>query len=253
MGDTYDGAYPEILRRMAESRQRIGQLGRFGMGIKALLATHERAMPEDSPKVATLVPFGTGSGKTNTAIGLVVELANEHHRDLALAGLVPRTAQRDRTVWDVAAAPPAWLEPMPYASRRMRARMSREATYRAMCRRVQERERAGLHEERRQHEGERRVRDGESREAVLLRCQDRCENPKCFKRDLPYRTSAGKTLLQVDHIADHAAGGRDYPSTMIALCPNCHANKTYGANREALRAALRAEALKLHEALWGKR
>ncbi|MEV0039040.1 HNH endonuclease signature motif containing protein [Streptomyces sp. NPDC050804] len=119
-----------------------------------------------------------------------------------------------------------------------------------MCRRVLERERAGLHEERRQHTGERRVRDGEARQAVLLRCKERCENPECFKQDLPYRTPAGKALLQVDHIDDHAAGGRDHPSAMIALCPNCHANKTYGADREAVTAALRGEALRLHEALW---
>ncbi|MEU6886015.1 HNH endonuclease signature motif containing protein [Streptomyces viridosporus] len=70
--------------------------------------------------------------------------------------------------------------------------------------------------------------------------------------DLPYRTVAGRPLLEVDHIDEHAAGGRDYPSTMIALCPNCHANKTHGAGRAELKQRLRAEALRRHEALRGK-
>lgn len=246
--DTYDSAYPEILRKVTGPRQRSGQLGRFGVGIKAVLAAHAQTMSAGSSEVTALAQLGTGSGKTNTGLAVVVD---GQHRVLALAELFPGATPQLRKAWD-APARPAWLEPMPYASRRMRVRMSRGAAYRAMCRRVLERERAGLHEERRQHTGERRVRDGEARQAVLLRCEDQCENPQCFKRDLPYRTSAGKSLLQVDHIDDHAAGGRDHPSAMIALCPNCHANKTYGAGREALTEALRVEALKLHEGLGGK-
>ncbi|MGX4688076.1 HNH endonuclease signature motif containing protein [Streptomyces sp. JNUCC 63] len=38
-------------------------------------------------------------------------------------------------------------------------------------------------------------------------------------------------LLEVDHIDDHAQGGRDYPAVMIALCANCHSNRTRGADR----------------------
>ncbi|MFF0000979.1 HNH endonuclease signature motif containing protein [Streptomyces avermitilis] len=63
---------------------------------------------------------------------------------------------------------------------------------------------------------------------------------------MPYRTPAGEPILEVDHIDDPAAGGRDHPSTMIALCPNCHANKTRGADRKALTERLRAEAARLH-------
>lgn len=33
---------------------------------------------------------------------------------------------------------------------------------------------------------------------------------------------------------------------MIALCPSCHVNKTYGADGEALAEVLRAEAVRLH-------
>ncbi|MGP4052336.1 HNH endonuclease [Streptomyces sp. 2A115] len=50
----------------------------------------------------------------------------------------------------------------------------------------------------------------------------------------------------MDHIDDHATGGRDHPSAVIALCPNCHANKTYGADRETLTEILRTEASRLH-------
>ncbi|MER6620349.1 HNH endonuclease signature motif containing protein [Streptomyces sp. NPDC000931] len=69
---------------------------------------------------------------------------------------------------------------------------------------------------------------------------------------MPYRTAAGRPLLEVDHIDDHAAGGRDHPSAMIALCPNCHENKTYGVEREVLRERLRAMALERHQELLGK-
>ncbi|MFE6333938.1 HNH endonuclease signature motif containing protein [Streptomyces sp. NPDC057798] len=67
--------------------------------------------------------------------------------------------------------------------------------------------------------------------------------------DLPYRTKAGEPLLEVDHIDDHAGGGRDHPTAMIALCPNCHSNKTHGAERAALTERLRKVAAERH-ATW---
>ncbi|MBT2410839.1 MULTISPECIES: HNH endonuclease signature motif containing protein [Streptomyces] len=67
--------------------------------------------------------------------------------------------------------------------------------------------------------------------------------------DLPYRTKAGEPLLEVDHIDDHAGGGRDHPAAMIALCPNCHSNKTHGAERAALTERLRKVAAERH-ATW---
>ncbi|MFF0163856.1 hypothetical protein ACFYRY_41100 [Streptomyces sp. NPDC005263] len=48
---------------------------------------------------------------------------------------------------------------------------------------------------------------------------------------------------------DHAQGGRDHPGAMIALCPNCHANKTRGADRSALRERLRCVAQMLDAAV----
>jgi hypothetical protein len=81
------------------------------------------------------------------------------------------------------------------------------------------REKNGRDDDRLSVSGHRRVPDRAAREAVLLRSGDRCENPECLLPDLPYRTTAGRPLLEIDHIDDHTAGGRDHPSSMIALCP----------------------------------
>ncbi|WP_290010758.1 HNH endonuclease signature motif containing protein [Streptomyces sp. MA15] len=139
------------------------------------------------------------------------------------------------------------LGPQPF--RRVRARtVPRQERYLELRRRVEEREAAGRHQEHALTSGTRRVRDREARDAVLLRSDGLCENPWCLLRALPYRTTAGGSLLEVDHIDDHALGGRDHPSAMIALCPNCHANKTRGADRTALRERLRPVAMELDAA-----
>lgn len=56
-------------------------------------------------------------------------------------------------------------------------------------------------------------------------------------------------LLELGHIDNHAAGGRDYPGVIIALCP---ANKTCGADRDELKERLRTVAPRRHQALRGK-
>ncbi|GAA2056370.1 type IV restriction endonuclease McrA [Streptomyces cheonanensis] len=91
------------------------------------------------------------------------------------------------------------------------------------------------------------IRDPSARVAVILRCQNRCENPECAGHPSE-RTTAGLPILQVDHVRDLAKGGPDVPSNMIALCPNCHALKTYGENKEKLRRLLAATARGLHAA-----
>ncbi|WP_372498439.1 hypothetical protein [Streptomyces monomycini] len=48
-----------------------------------------------------------------------------------------------------------------------------------------------------------------------------------------------------------AEGGRDHPSQMIALCPNCHAMKERGRNRKILQAVLASTAKRQH-AIWVK-
>ncbi|MEU5708712.1 HNH endonuclease signature motif containing protein [Streptomyces flaveolus] len=135
----------------------------------------------------------------------------------------------------------------------MRVRVvSVEAAYNAACEALWEREAAGSHEVRRATTTGRRDRDDAARRAVLRRSEGRCESPECLLPDLPYRTTTGAPLLEVDHIDNHAAGGRDYPSAMIALCPDCHANKTRGADQDELRERLRVVALRRHQALRGK-
>ncbi|MET9608015.1 HNH endonuclease [Streptomyces sp. NPDC006512] len=91
-----------------------------------------------------------------------------------------------------------------------------------------------------------RYRDPRAVEAVLERCGGRCENPDCG--GMPQDTTVrGEPLLEVDHIDDHASGGRDHPKRMIALCPNCHAMKTRGARAEVLRERFRKVARKAHK------
>ncbi|MFF3863397.1 HNH endonuclease signature motif containing protein [Streptomyces sp. NPDC002209] len=81
--------------------------------------------------------------------------------------------------------------------------------------------------------GGRPVRIAAARGAVLLRSGGRCENPDCAGQPEEL-TDAGHPILEVDHVEELASGGRDHPSRMIALCPNCHALKTRGRNRARL-------------------
>ncbi|MFH8340888.1 HNH endonuclease [Streptomyces sp. AM6-12] len=89
------------------------------------------------------------------------------------------------------------------------------------------------------------VRDPSARAAVIRRSKGNCESPQCAGHPKEL-TTAGAPILQVDHVLDLAKDGPDVPWNMIALCPNCHALKTYGVNREKLRRILAATAKKLH-------
>jgi hypothetical protein len=79
------------------------------------------------------------------------------------------------------------------------------------------------------------VRSDDSRRAVLLRSNGRCENLCAGQPDDV--TDSGDPILEVGHIDDRAGWGRDHPEQMIALCPNYHATKTRGRSRETLRAS----------------
>ncbi|WP_182885384.1 HNH endonuclease [Microbispora sp. H10885] len=92
---------------------------------------------------------------------------------------------------------------------------------------------------------ERYFRSAQARLAVLLRADGRCENPKCAGQPNDV-TDKGDPILEVDHVNELARGGRDHPSTMIALCPNCHAIKTRGSTRRALQKELLGVARGLH-------
>lgn len=87
-----------------------------------------------------------------------------------------------------------------------------------------------------------------ARAAVLLRCRGHCENPTCAGQPIDV-TDSGDAILEVDHVIQLADGGRDHPSQMVALCPNCHAVKGRGRGREALTTALLAVAAQAH-ATW---
>ncbi|MFE5718573.1 HNH endonuclease [Streptomyces erythrochromogenes] len=144
---------------------------------------------------------------------------------------------------------PTRLSPVPYVQRRLRASVATSRLlYRDLCAKVEAAEAAANGHHWRMTEVQRRARSKSAREAVLKRSQERCENPECLLLDgnLPYRTSTGGLLLEVDHLEGHAAGGRDQPEFMIALCPNCHANKTFGAEKAELTERLLVVAARRH-------
>jgi 5-methylcytosine-specific restriction protein A len=94
---------------------------------------------------------------------------------------------------------------------------------------------------------ERYLRSPAAREAVILRSDDRCENPSCMGHPLE-RTDADAPLLEVDHVNGLARTGQDIPEVMIALCPNCHALKTRGRDRRKLQKDLLVVARSRHRA-----
>jgi 5-methylcytosine-specific restriction protein A len=89
-----------------------------------------------------------------------------------------------------------------------------------------------------------------ARQAVLSRSEGHCENPRC-SGDIQDRSKRGRPLLEVDHIHDLADGGPDYPTNMIALCPNCHTIKTRGTTGDQLRPVLLKAVKERHEKLLG--
>jgi 5-methylcytosine-specific restriction protein A len=80
-------------------------------------------------------------------------------------------------------------------------------------------------------------RSAAARQAVLVRSNGRCESARCtgMPAELNRR---GEPILDVDHIMDLALGGDDHPINMVALCPNCHACKTRGADARRWRSEL---------------
>ena len=92
------------------------------------------------------------------------------------------------------------------------------------------------------------IRSAAARRAVLLRSGGNCENPDCSGHP-DVLTDAGDPILEIDHIHDLAKDGPDDPIQMIALCPNCHAVKTRGRDREQLRHRLFEVARQRHKDL----
>jgi 5-methylcytosine-specific restriction protein A len=95
------------------------------------------------------------------------------------------------------------------------------------------------------------ARSAAARRAVLIRCADQCESPRCtgMPAELNRR---GEPILDVDHIKDLGLGGEDHPRNMIALCPNCHACKTRGGKVSQWRRELTMIATVAHDRAMAK-
>jgi 5-methylcytosine-specific restriction protein A len=118
------------------------------------------------------------------------------------------------------------------------------AQYEKLCALVDRRERS-IQGKRRPAVTNDPIRSAAARRAVIERSEGACENPGCGGQPAD-RTDRGLPILDVDHITEITAGGRDHPSQMIALCPNCHAVKTRGSTRHTLTETLREVAARLH-------
>ncbi|NJP44521.1 HNH endonuclease signature motif containing protein [Actinacidiphila epipremni] len=187
-----------------------------------------------------------------TRLAVVDALLAGYFESLDEAPLLREVGLYDEGVADDAAPDDArQAEPEADGDAAALAEVARAAQYDRLCRLV----------ERREAEGRGRrgtsvshdpLRLGSARRAVLLRSDGRCENPGCTGQPADV-TAAGRPILDVDHVEDLALGGRDHPSQMVALCPNCHAVKTRGRTREQLRAVLLAVAREQHARATGGR
>ncbi|MBT2206858.1 HNH endonuclease signature motif containing protein [Actinomadura sp. NEAU-AAG7] len=124
---------------------------------------------------------------------------------------------------------------------------SRDA-YRRLCGTIEAAEARGDHDRASTRAArEQPVRSSAAVRAVLMRSGGRCENPLCAGQPEDVKEN-GDPILEVDHVLDRARWGRDHPIQMIALCPNCHAIKTWGRTGERLREVLLFEARVRHSA-----
>ncbi|ANZ14844.1 HNH endonuclease [Streptomyces noursei ATCC 11455] len=165
----------------------------------------------------------------------------------------PRARLRDTE--PTSAVPTAFSTPPPAPAPELSARrITTPATASATSRSYQELVNAldsmGSVNTRRPSTINRRQRSARARAAVLARSGGLCENPECSSPGFQAVTDAGEPILEVDHVRDLALDGADHPVNMVALCPNCHALKTRGTDREALRKALARVARERHVAAW---
>lgn len=63
------------------------------------------------------------------------------------------------------------------------------------------------------------TRQIEYRNVVIARAGGKCQLCNC---NAPFLDSAGRPYLEVHHVQAISEGGKDDPTNMIALCPNCH-------------------------------
>ncbi|MFG0835037.1 HNH endonuclease [Aeromonas bivalvium] len=79
------------------------------------------------------------------------------------------------------------------------------------------------------------ARDPQVKAWVLVTAAAKCE---CCDEQAPFNTATGEPFLEVHHLRTLAEGGSDTVGNTVALCPNCHRELHYGANKEARRDAL---------------
>ncbi|MEU1594529.1 HNH endonuclease signature motif containing protein [Streptomyces sp. NPDC005708] len=217
------------------------------------------------PSATGLVIGYLGSGKTASYVGLVAGrqglpyapesglglvthhgvLVNGNSRASALRELGMDAAKTN--YWAPAQSPLASLRPIPYQPRRLRA-LEADEYYARLMARAAHRERIGLDQRQVEYTTSRRVRSAMVRKAVLRRSNGQCENPECRDKRPVGWTDGGDPILEIDHVVEHASGGRDHGENMIALCPNCHALKTRGRERAELTLRLVRVAAERHRA-----
>jgi 5-methylcytosine-specific restriction enzyme A len=81
-----------------------------------------------------------------------------------------------------------------------------------------------------------RIRSEAVRVYVLRRAGGVCES---CDQPAPFTTPAGQPYLEPHHTQRIADGGPDHPRWVAAICPNCHRQVHYGANREAMNERLK--------------
>lgn len=64
---------------------------------------------------------------------------------------------------------------------------------------------------------------------TLARAAGRCE---ACRKPAPFVTEAGRPFLEVHHLLPLADGGPDTVENTLALCPNCHREAHFGADRQ---------------------
>jgi HNH endonuclease len=94
---------------------------------------------------------------------------------------------------------------------------------------------------RRAYAGERFVRNGKIRSAVLRRADGRCEH--CGVAG--FKTQSGNIYLETHHVISLAKQGPDMLDNVIALCANHHREAHFGEGWEQLEAEFKSKLAKL--------
>ncbi|GGP48408.1 HNH endonuclease [Streptomyces calvus] len=169
-----------------------------------------------------------------TRLAVLDELLNTYFDDLDPAPLLAAVGLDDAETADLPErGPEQWL--------------LTAAAYERGCRLVEQREER-THGRRAARTTNPPIRSRAARYLVLSRSEGRCENPHCTGQPADV-TDRNHPILEVDHVVDLTRGGRDHPSQMVALCPNCHAVKTRGSTRESLRRTLQEVAAERHRSM----